>query len=137
MEDNLEEIVADNVEQFKQYSDQVKSKNSVLDQLRADLGRARKQHFEMENINECLEQRIDQLRAQRELSVQLAPAGLEQDLQAELQHSDAQGAKLVALLSNTELAWEDTLFIKMRALEDKVRQQSDATVTRKVAEFLK
>ena len=42
----------------------------------------------------------------------------------------------MAVLSNTELAWEDTLFIKMRALEDKVRQQSDATVTRKVAEFL-
>jgi hypothetical protein len=57
-------------------------------------------------------------------------------LQAELQHSDAQSAKLVALLSNTELAWEDTLFIKMRSLEDKVRQLSDATVTKKVAEFL-
>lgn len=68
--------------------------------------------------------------------MRLAPAGLENDLQAELQHSDAQSAKLVALLSNTEVAWEDTLFIKMRALEDKVRQQSDATVTKKVSQYL-
>lgn len=42
MEDNLEEIVSDNVEQFKHYSGLTKDRNAVIDQLRTDLGRARK-----------------------------------------------------------------------------------------------
>jgi hypothetical protein len=47
------------------------------------LGRVQKQYFEMENINECLEQRIEQLKCQRDLSIKLLKAGWENDLKSE------------------------------------------------------
>jgi len=40
-----------------------------------DLRNVQKQHFEMENINESLEQRIDQLKSQRDLSILLTRVG--------------------------------------------------------------
>ena len=59
MEDNLEKIVSENVTQFSQYQGMVSESNASIGSLRNDLGRALKQRSEMENINECMEQRID------------------------------------------------------------------------------
>jgi hypothetical protein len=59
----------------------------------------------MENLNESLEQRLVQLRSQRELTIELTEAGLLNDLKSELIQSEANAAKLVAVMNNTELSW--------------------------------
>lgn len=75
----------------------------------------------MENINECLEQRIEQLKCQRDLSIKLLKAGWENDLKSEQMIAFATNQKLINLLNNTELSWDDKLVIKMRELDDAMK----------------
>jgi hypothetical protein len=75
----------------------------------------------MENINECLEQRIEQLKCQRDLSIKLLKAGWENDLKSEQMIAVATSQKLINLLNNTELSWDDKLVIKMRELDDAMK----------------
>lgn len=79
--------------------------NQSIKGLRTDIGRVTIQKFEMENLNESLEQRLVQLRSQRELTIELTEAGLINDLKSELIQSEANAAKLVAVMNNTELSW--------------------------------
>jgi hypothetical protein len=46
------------------------------------MGGFEKQHFEMENINEALEQRIDQLKGQRDVSIMLNQPGFSNEIAA-------------------------------------------------------
>lgn len=62
MEDNLDKIVYENVEQFESFQDIIQENNVNINGVRSDYGSVQKQHFEMLNINESLEQRIDQLK---------------------------------------------------------------------------
>ena len=82
MEDNLDKIVFENVEQFESFQDIIHENNSNINGVRSDYGSVQKQHFEMLNINESLEQRIDQLKGQRDLSILLTKSGLENDLKS-------------------------------------------------------
>jgi len=50
--------------------------------MRDDLVSVQKQHFEMENINESLEQRINQLKGQKDLSILLTRAGQTQEMKS-------------------------------------------------------
>jgi predicted Ser/Thr protein kinase len=75
----------------------------------------------MENINECLEQRIEQLKCQRDLSIKLLKAGWENDLKSEQMIAVATSQKLINLLNNTELSWDDKLVIRMRELDDAMK----------------
>ena len=82
MEDNLDKIVFENVEQFEGFQDIIQENNNNINGVRSDFGNVQKQHFEMLNINESLEQRIDQLKGQRDLSILLTKSGLENDLKS-------------------------------------------------------
>ena len=48
----------ENLRTFDQYQEVVSSNNKNIDKMREDLGNVQKQHFEMEYINETIEQRI-------------------------------------------------------------------------------
>jgi hypothetical protein len=52
-----------------------------------DLRSVQKQHFEIENINESLEQRIEQLKSQRDLAILISQTGQKSDLQGNLQEA--------------------------------------------------
>lgn len=80
-----------------------------------------KQHFEMENINESLEQRINQLKGQKDLSILLTRAGQTQEMKSLQDDANRLSQKMVDLLNNTELSWEDKLIVKMRELDDAMR----------------
>ena len=62
MEEYLDRLVFENMTQFELYQDTVKDNNSNMNKMRDDLGQFYNQNFEMENINESLEQRLDQLK---------------------------------------------------------------------------
>lgn len=62
MEDNIDKIMDENLNTFDQYQEVVSSNNKNIDKMREDLGNVQKQHFEMEYINETIEQRIVQLK---------------------------------------------------------------------------
>lgn len=117
----LEQLVGENVDQFDQYQEAVAENNANIERLRDDLGSVQKKHFEMENINESLEQRIDQVKGQRDLSIKLTRAGLDNELLAMKQDAKRTSQKLINLLNNTELSWEDKLTVKMRELDDAMR----------------
>jgi len=107
--------------QYDQYQEAVAENNVNIEKLRDDLGNVQKKHFEMENINESLEQRIDQVKGQRDLSIKLNRAGLEKELIATKADAKRTSSKLINLLNNTELSWEDRLIVKMRELDDAMR----------------
>lgn len=65
MEEYIEEIIEHNMKQFNMYQTVIHENNENIYKIREDLGSVQKQHFEMGNINESLEQRIDQLEGQR------------------------------------------------------------------------
>lgn len=90
----------------------------------------------MENINECLEQRIEQLKCQRDLSIKLLKAGWENDLKSEQMIAVATSQKLINLLNNTELSWDDKLVIKMRELDDAMKQSSEESINVQVQTYL-
>lgn len=75
----------------------------------------------METINEVLEQRIDTLKTQRDLAILLFKQGIERDLQSQQEEANKTSQKMVDLLNNTELTWEDLLALKMRELDDALR----------------
>ena len=82
----------------------------------------------MLNINESLEQRIDQLKGQRDLSILLTKSGLENDLKSQQLEANSTSQKLISLLNNTELSWDDKLIVKMRELDDAMREASESRV---------
>jgi len=90
MEEYLDRLVFENMTQFELYQDTVKDNNSNMNKMRDDLGQFYNQNFEMENINESLEQRLDQLKGQRDLSIKLSRAGLVNELKSML--ADAERA---------------------------------------------
>lgn len=59
MEDNIERVVNDNINQFDHYQTILHNNNVNTDKMIEDLRAVQKQHFEVENINESLEQRIE------------------------------------------------------------------------------
>ena len=136
MEVNLDKIVNENVEQFEQYQGIIGDNNASISSLRQDLGKVKKQYFEMENINESLEQRIDQLRSQRELSVHLTKAGQSNELRAEFEMAVSQATKFSDRQNNIALTWDDLLAIKLRELDDAMRQSSEETANRYVQMYL-
>jgi len=97
-----------------------------------DLRKVQKQYFEMENVNECLEQRIGQLKGQRDLSLLLTGSGKEAELKTIQIQSNSNKLKLVNLLNNTELSWEDRLVLKMRELDLAMQQVSDESINTRV-----
>lgn len=130
MEDNLDKLVFENVAQFDQYQDIVHENNLNIDKMRDDLNKVQKQHFEMENINESLEQRIDQLKGQKDLSVLLTRTGQANELKSLQDDANRLSQKMVDLLNNTELSWEDKLVVKMRELDDAMRQSSEKSINK-------
>lgn len=90
----------------------------------------------MENINESLEQRIDQLRAQRELAIHLTKTGHHNELRVELEASAARADKFFAKQQNIVDTWNDQLAIKLRELDDALRQSSDFTANQLVQHYL-
>ena len=83
----------------------------------------------MENINESLEQRLDQLKGQRDLSIKLTKAGLQNELRSMLADAERTAQNIINLQNNTELSWDDKLVIKMRELDDAMRQSSEHSIT--------
>ena len=136
MEDNLDKIVFENVEQFESFQDIIHENNANINGVRSDFGSVQKQHFEMLNINESLEQRIDQLKGQRDLSILLTKSGLENDLKSQQLEANSTSQKLISLLNNTELSWDDKLIVKMRELDDAMRQASEQSVNKQVQKYL-
>jgi len=65
MESCLDTLVTENINQYDMYQDCIHENNNNIQKIREDLGTVQKQHFEMGNINESLEQRIEQLKGQR------------------------------------------------------------------------
>jgi uncharacterized phage infection (PIP) family protein YhgE len=90
----------------------------------------------MENLNESLEQRIDQVKGQRELSIKLTRAGLDNELVAMKVDAKRTSQKLINLLNNTELSWEDKLTVKMRELDDAMRQSSEESINKQVQNYM-
>ena len=101
LEYNIETVPLDNSQQFELYQDIVHQNNLNTDKMIEDLRNVHKQHFEMENINESLEQRIEQLKGQRDLSLLLVKTGQEHELKSHHEDADNQKAKLTKLLSGT------------------------------------
>lgn len=136
MEENVSRVVNDNVYQFNHYQEILHNNNINTDKMIEDLRSVQKQHFEMENINESLEQRIEQLKGQRDLSVLLAPTGKMQELEAQQVEATSLKNKLANLMTNTELAWQDKLVENMRELDDNRRQASDKSINEHVQKNL-
>ena len=59
MEQNIEKTVMGNMADFDHYQEVIKSNNVQTEKMIEDLRNVNKQQFEMGNINECMEQRID------------------------------------------------------------------------------
>jgi len=51
----------------------------------------------MENINESLEQRLDQLKGQRDLSIKLTKAGLQNELRSMLADAERTAQNMINL----------------------------------------
>jgi len=132
IEDNCDRVIEENLEQFDRYQAIVHANNVNTDKMIEDLRNVQKQHFEMENINESLEQRIDQLKGQRDLSVLLIAQGQENELQSQKIEAENQKFKLSSKLTNTQLAWEDNLKEKVKELEDAMKQASDHSINEQV-----
>jgi hypothetical protein len=136
MQDYLDKLIFENMTQFELYHDTVKDNNMNLNKMRDDLAQFYNQNFEMENINESLEQRLDQLKGQRDLSIKLSRAGLVNELKAMLSDAERNAQKMINLQNNTELSWDDKLVIKMRELDDAMRQSSEQSITKMVQKYM-
>jgi hypothetical protein len=68
--------------------------------------------------------------------VKLSRAGLVNELKAMLQEADRSAQKMINLQNNTELSWEDKLVIKMRELDDAMRQSSEMSITKMVQNYM-
>ena len=105
MEDNLDALVLENNSQFSHHNDIIEKNNKNIYNVREDFGKVQRQHFEMGHINETLEQRIDQLKGQRDLSILLNKAGLQNDLKSQQADAERNSQNLIALHNNTEQSW--------------------------------
>jgi hypothetical protein len=105
MEDNLDSLVLENNSQFTHHNDIIEKNNKNIFSVREDFGKVQRQHFEMGHINETLEQRIDQLKGQRDLSILLNKAGLQNDLKSQLADAERNSQNLIALQNNTQKSW--------------------------------
>jgi len=63
-------------------------------------------------------------------------AGWENDLKSEQMIAVATSQKLINLLNNTELSWDDKLVIKMRELDDAMKQSSEESINVQVQTYL-
>jgi cell division septum initiation protein DivIVA len=97
MQEYLDKLIFENMTQFELYQDTVKDNNINLNKMRDDLGQFYNQNFEMENINESLEQRLDQLKGQRDLSIKLSRAGVVNELKAMLSDAERNAQKMINL----------------------------------------
>jgi hypothetical protein len=97
MQEYLDKLIFENMTQFELYQDTVKDNNLNLNKMRDDLGQFYNQNFEMENINESLEQRLDQLKGQRDLSIKLSRAGVVNELKAMLSDAERNAQKMINL----------------------------------------
>jgi hypothetical protein len=59
MEEYLEKLIQDNTSQFEELLNIIRDNSQNIDRLKGEFGNVEKQHFEMNNINEALEQRIE------------------------------------------------------------------------------
>ena len=105
MEDNLDALVLENNSQFSHHNDIIEKNNKNIYNVREDFGKVQRNHFEMGHINETLEQRIDQLKGQRDLSILLNKAGLQNDLKSQQADAERNSQNLIALHNNTEQSW--------------------------------
>ena len=62
--------------------------------------------------------------------------GLQNELKALQVDADRNGQEMMSLLSNLELSWEDQYIIKMRELNDAIRQASEQSIIKQVQDFL-
>ena len=79
----------------------------------------------MKNINESLEQRIDQMKALRDLGINLRRTGMDNELESE--HLDAfrKEKDMMNIQSNTVLKWADHVDVTLKELDNSIRQSSD------------
>lgn len=136
MEENLDQLVDENNSQFAHHNDIIQKNNKNIYSVREDFGKVQRQHFEMGHINETLEQRIDQLKGQRDLSILLTKAGLQNDLKSQQADAGRNSEKLQVLHNNMEHSWDDKLVVKMRELEDALRQSSEESINQQVQKYL-
>jgi hypothetical protein len=66
----------------------------------------------------------------------LTKSGLENDLKSQQLEANCTSQKLIDLLNNTELSWDDQLIVKMRELDDAMRQASEESVNTQVQKYL-
>ena len=85
------------------------------------MGGFEKQHFEMENINEALEQRIDQLKGQRDVSIMLNQPGFSNEIAAMKIEAKRCQHQLTSHLANLRLSWKDKLVVKMKELNEAMK----------------
>jgi hypothetical protein len=76
------------------------------------------------------------VKGQRDLSIKLTRAGLENELIAMKSDAKRTSEKLINLLNNTELSWEDKLIVKMRELDDAMRQSSEESINKQVQQYM-
>ena len=72
------------------------------------------------------------MKCQRDLSIKLLKAGWENDLKSEQMIAVATSQKLINLLNNTELSWDDKLVVKLRELDDAMKQASEESINMQV-----
>ena len=133
MEQNIEKTVMGNMADVDHYQEVVKSNKVQTEKMIEDLRNVNKQQFEMGNINECMEQRIDQVKAQKELSIILSKAGLERALEAETLEAKKLAKRIMPdLQHHTELSWEEKLVERLKELDDARREASDTSINDQV-----
>lgn len=76
------------------------------------------------------------MKGQRDLSIKLTRAGLDKELIAMKSDAKRTSQKLINLLNNTELSWEDKLIVKMRELDDAMRQSSEESINKQVQQYM-
>ena len=62
--------------------------------------------------------------------------GLEKELDGELQGAEQTAAKMIGMLNNCEVTWEDKLAIKLRELDQAMKESGEAAITRQIQQFL-
>lgn len=90
----------------------------------------------MEQIRESLEQRIDCLKIQRDLSILIWRSGIDNELKSEQTNSINTTSKNTDIRNDAVLSWNDTLDEKMRELDDALRKASDDSINRQVQLYL-
>ena len=90
----------------------------------------------MEQIKESLEQRIDCLKIQRDLSILIWRSGIDNELKSEQNSSNNTTQKISDIKNDAVMSWNDTFNQKMLELDDALRKASDASINRQVQLYL-